>query len=125
MPRQLWNTTRNQPAVAELEVADSFAARFVGLLGRKSLPDGRGLLITRCNSIHMFFMKFPIDAVFLDANMRVVKVAAGLKPWKLDNCSAARHTLELPAGAAAKASIRPGDDLCIRDATMVSEVKEA
>ena len=115
--KQLWNTTRDAAAVRELEVADDFGSRMKGLLGRKDLPEGRGLLITECNSIHMFFMHFAIDAVFIDAGMRVVKIAADLRPWQVASCSPARHTLEIPAGAAQRARIEVGDQLEIRDST--------
>ena len=109
--KRLWNATKNAVAVEELEVADGPLSRMKGLLGRAELPGGRGLLITKCNSIHMFFMKFAIDAVFLDLDMHVVKIAANLKPWQVASCSAARHTLEIPSGAAAEVGIAPGDEL--------------
>ena len=109
--KRLWNATKNAVAVEELEVADGPLSRMKGLLGRSGLPDGRGLLITKCNSIHMFFMRFAIDAVFLDRDMHVVKIAANLAPWRVASCSAARHTLEIPSGAASKAGIAPGDEL--------------
>jgi hypothetical protein len=64
------------------EVADTFARRARGLIGRPPPPPGRGLLITRCNAIHTFFMKYPIDATFLDRNGRVVKVVRGIRPWR-------------------------------------------
>lgn len=113
--KRLWNATRNTEAVNELDVAGDFASRLKGLLGRKELPEGHGLLITECNSIHMFFMRFAIDAVFLDAEMRVVKNAPGLQPWQVASCSPARHTLEVPAGAAMRAGIEIGDRLEIKD----------
>jgi uncharacterized membrane protein (UPF0127 family) len=53
-----------------------------GLIGVKGIPPGEGLLILRCNSIHTFFMSFPIDAVFLDRNDRVVKVVRNIPPWR-------------------------------------------
>ena len=109
--KRLWNATKNAVAVEELEVADGPLSRMKGLLGRAELPGGRGLLITKCNSIHMFFMKFAIDAVFLGRDMHVVKIAANLKPWQVASCSAARHTLEIPSGAAAEVGIAPGDEL--------------
>ena len=60
----------------------------------------------------MFFMRFPIDAVFLDARGRVVRVAANLRPWRLATAArGARDTLELPAGAAARAGTQAGDEL--------------
>ena len=64
------------------EVARTFLQRAVGLIGRRSLPPGEGLLILRCNAIHTFFMRFPIDATFLDAHDDVVRVVRGIGPWR-------------------------------------------
>jgi uncharacterized protein len=64
------------------KVADTFWSRFMGLMGKKSVPPGEGLLITPCDSIHMFFMKFAIDVLFLDKNYKIVKIVRGLKPRK-------------------------------------------
>ena len=64
------------------EVARSFLQRAVGLIGRRGLPPGEGLLILRCNAIHTFFMRFPIDATFLDRQGRVVKVVRNIRPWR-------------------------------------------
>ena len=64
------------------EVAKSFFQRARGLIGRKSLASGTGLLILRCNAIHTFFMRFPIDATFLDKNEQVVKVVRNIPPWR-------------------------------------------
>jgi len=63
-------------------VAGSFWARARGLIGRKRLEPGTGMLIPRCNAIHTFFMRFPIDATFLDREGRVVKVVRNIRPWK-------------------------------------------
>ena len=112
---RLINKTRNNLAVEALEIADSPIARMRGLLGRSGLPAGAGLLIMHCNAIHMFFMRFSIDAVFLDASMRVVEIAADLHPWRMASCRKARHTLELPAGLAASRGIAVGDELQIVD----------
>ena len=60
----------------------TFAERAKGLIGTKDLPADEGMLIEKCNAIHTFFMSFPIDAVFLDASDRVVKVVRGIKPWR-------------------------------------------
>lgn len=65
------------------EVARSFLARLKGLIGRQSLPPGRGLLILKCNAIHTFFMRFPIDATFYDREDRVVKTVRDIRPWRL------------------------------------------
>ena len=66
----------------DAEIADTFARRARGLIGRPPPGPGRGMLIPRCNAIHTFFMKYPIDATFLDRNDRVVKVVRGIRPWR-------------------------------------------
>ena len=65
------------------EVARTFLRRAVGLIGRKSLPPGEGLLILKCNAIHTCFMRFPIDATFLDAGDNVVRTVRNIRPWRL------------------------------------------
>lgn len=65
------------------EVARTFWQRFKGLMGRKTLPRGEGMLILKCNSIHTCFMRFPIDATFLDRDDNVVKVVRNIRPWRL------------------------------------------
>jgi len=107
----LRNVTKGRVAVEKLEIADTFISRFVGLMGRKSMPDDSGLMISNCNNIHMFFMCFPIDAVFIDREMRVAKIVGDLQPWRLAACRAAKHTLELPSGAAERCGIEVGDEL--------------
>jgi uncharacterized membrane protein (UPF0127 family) len=85
--------------VEDLELASSSWSRFVGLMGRPSLERGRGLWIEPCNSIHMFFMRFPIDVLFLDRQRRVKKVMLELKPWRVSPIVfGARTVVELPAG---------------------------
>ena len=64
------------------EVARTFLERAKGLIGRRGLEPGCGLLIPRCNCIHTLFMRFPIDAVFLDRRDRVVRTIRGVRPWR-------------------------------------------
>lgn len=66
----------------DAEVAHTFAERAKGLIGRRTLAPGQGMLIERCNAIHTFFMRFPIDATFLDRSGRVVKVVRNIRPWR-------------------------------------------
>lgn len=66
----------------DAEVARTFAERAKGLIGRSGVEPGKGLLITRCNCIHTFFMRFPIDATFLDGEGRVIKVVRNIRPWR-------------------------------------------
>ena len=102
------NLTRGTEVADKVEVASSFGARFRGLMGRPPLRPGSGLWLTGTSNIHMFFMRFPIDAVFLgrpaaDGGRRVVAVHAGLRPWTgiVWYARGADGCLELPAGSAA------------------------
>jgi uncharacterized membrane protein (UPF0127 family) len=97
------------------ELATTAGTRMKGLLGRESLPVGRGLLIRPTASIHMFFMRFPIDAVFLDGELRIVGIAESLRPWRVAWRRGARAVLELPAGEAGRRGLRPGDQLLLAD----------
>ena len=66
----------------EAEIAETFLERAKGLIGRAGLSSGKGMLITKCNCIHTFFMRFPIDATFLDGQGRAVKTVKGVRPWR-------------------------------------------
>jgi uncharacterized protein len=92
-------------------VARSPLTRMRGLLGRRGLAQGEGLLLQPAGSIHTFFMRFPIDAVFLDADQRVVKVASGVPPWRAAAAKRSRAVLELAAGEAARVGLVAGDVL--------------
>jgi uncharacterized membrane protein (UPF0127 family) len=83
MSRILINEANGELVVQYLMLAETTADRLRGLLGRAALKADEGLLIRPCRSIHMWFMRFPIDAAFLDEEMRVVKVARNLRPWRL------------------------------------------
>jgi uncharacterized membrane protein (UPF0127 family) len=114
------NLTRGTEVADQIEVADSFSARFRGLMGRRSLPAGRGLWLTGTSNIHMFFMRFPIDAVFLgrpaaDGGRRVVAVHAGLRPWTgiVGYARGADGCLELPLGSAAASGTAVGDVIAL------------
>ena len=114
------NLTRGSEIAGQVRVADSFNARFLGLMGRASLRAGSGLWLTGTSNIHMFFMRFPIDAVFLgrpatDGGRQVVAVNAGLRPWTgiVWYARGADGCLELPAGAAAASSTAVGDILAL------------
>jgi uncharacterized membrane protein (UPF0127 family) len=92
--------------VADLEMARSTWSRFVGLMGREALDPSSGLWIEPCNSIHMFFMRFAIDVLFLDRQRRVKKVMLNLKPWRISPIIfGARTVVELPAGTLADRSL--------------------
>ncbi|HVE83716.1 MAG TPA: DUF192 domain-containing protein [Myxococcales bacterium] len=110
MPLRVVNASRGTVLADRAGWARSFGARLKGLLGRSSLGPGEGLLIEPCDAIHMFFMRFPIDALFLDADRRVVRLYPRLPPWSATSrVREARSVLELPAGAGEASGTRPGD----------------
>jgi uncharacterized membrane protein (UPF0127 family) len=90
-------------------VAASPLSRMKGLLGRSELRPGEGLLLRPASAIHTFFMRFPIDAVFLDRDWRVVGIACDVAPWRTAGRKGAKAVLELPAGESARRGLRPGD----------------
>ncbi|NLI78109.1 MAG: DUF192 domain-containing protein [Candidatus Riflebacteria bacterium] len=91
-------------------VADTFWGRLRGLMLAPPLPPGEGLLLEPCTSVHMLFMRFPIDVVFLAADLRVVACYHSLRPWVgLSGWHRdAAKALELPAGTLIAAGIVPG-----------------
>ena len=110
------NVTRGAVVAERVRVARSMRDRTVGLLGRDALAADEGLWIERSPSIHMFFMRFAIDAVFIGADGRVTKVVPNLKPWRVVWWApGARDCLELAAGAAAHSGTQPGDELRLVD----------
>lgn len=96
----------------QAEEASGFFTRLIGLMGRRDLPLGQGLHLLPCNSIHTFFMRIPIDALFLDAHGAVVKVFPALPPWRLTGIyPKVRSVLELPAGTLRASGTAEGDEI--------------
>ena len=97
----------------EIRIADTFGSRFLGLMGKKELKEGQGLLLKRCGSIHTCFMRFPIDVIYLSGGMDVLAVQT-VKPWRMGKTGRkARHTLELPEGQ--KEQFQIGDHVSIQE----------
>ena len=94
-------------------VAETARMRMRGLLGRDGLDRGEGLLLQPAGSIHTFFMRFPIDAVFLDRGLRVVGLAPELAPWRLAARRHAHSVLELAAGEIGKRAVEVGEHLSL------------
>lgn len=92
--------------------ASSIVSRMKGLLGKSSLGRGEGLLLSPCNSVHTWFMRFPIDVIYLSSDSQIVRIHRDMHPWKLDlPVLRAKKVLELASGAAD--SLREGEFLCI------------
>ncbi len=107
------NQTRNTVLGESVEVADTSAKRRAGLLKHTRLDPGSGLWIVPCESVHTFFMKFPIDLIYLDKHRKVRKVRHAVPPWRLSACLTAHSILEFPAGTAQESGTLPGDELSI------------
>jgi uncharacterized protein len=95
-------------------VADTPFARLKGLLGKSELASGEGLLVYPTFAVHTWFMRFPIDAVFLDRDLRVLRVANNLKPWRAAARRGAKAVLELSAGECRRRGIEAGNTLRVQ-----------
>ncbi len=115
---------KNSALSLEITQADTFLGRFLGLMGKKALPPFHGLLLIPCSSVHMCFMRFPIDVVYLAADGQVLKVRPRLQPWYgMSWCPGAWGVLELPAGGAEQAGIQKGDWLQCSESTLFCSKK--
>ena len=72
---------KNGSNILTIEVADTFFKRFFGLMGREKINQSQGLLLSPCNSVHMFFMRFSIDVIYIDESYVIKKIVTNLKPW--------------------------------------------
>lgn len=110
------NVDRGTTLAVRARLASSFVDRFFGLMGRKRVEDGGGLLLVRSASIHSFFMRFRFDAVFLDKEARVVKIIPAMRQWWIAfGGRGAKDVLELPAGVAAQTGTERGDLLAFEE----------
>jgi len=96
----------------EVFVAESFSKRLMGLMFRGKMSPLTALVIRPCNSIHTFFMRFPIDVLFVSKDSEVVAILHGIKPWRLSKIYLnSRFVVELPEGSALRSGIRVGDKI--------------
>jgi len=109
-PGCLYNARNGAVLARRVERAVTMGARLRGLLGRSGLPDGDALAIEPCTSLHTFFMRFPIDALFLAGDGRVLRAISHLRPWRATRIHPrARLAVELPSGTLAHTGTREGD----------------
>lgn len=107
---QVSNDTKNVIISEYCEVADNFWTKALGLMGRKALPPSYCLYIKGCNSIHMFFMRFPIDVIFLNKNNAAIHLIKSFAPWKISPfVKGAVSVLELPSGTIEKYQMEVSD----------------
>lgn len=96
----------------KIKIANTFSSRFFGLMGKKSLPKNCGLLLAPCKSIHMLFMIFPIDAIYVDENFVIKKIVPNLQPWiGISFCMNAWGVVEVTAGEAERLNLKVGERL--------------
>ena len=106
------NTSNGNIILANCAATENALERMVGLLGRKSISMDEGLWIESCNSIHTLFMRFPIDAVFLDSNGKILTIYRELKPWRMSWIHFRAHSvLELASGQSNRLQLRVGEVL--------------
>ena len=108
------NRTRSEVLADRAEMATSYWARFWGLMGRRELPRGSGLVLQPGGGIHMWFMRIPLDVLHVDRNDRVTHVLRGIKPWRFGPLFVGgKRAIELPVGAADHTQV--GDEIVIED----------
>jgi hypothetical protein len=109
------NLSRANVVCGRVVIADRALTRMRGLLGRTELPAGEGILLQPAPVIHTAFMRFAIDAVFLDSELRIIKLEPHLVPWRTAGASGARAVLELADGEIARRGLAVGHRLATRD----------
>lgn len=107
-----YNVTKDGTLVCRAKIADTFFTRLKGLMFKSKLNEGEAVLITPCNSIHMFFMRFPLDVVFLNEKNEIVGLCQGIKPWRVSKVYwPAKYCIEMNVGSIEKYSMKLGDRL--------------
>ena len=106
------NRTRGTLLGNRIKLVDSWSGRLRGYLGRPEPQPGEGMLLARCNAVHMYGMDFPLDLIFLDGNGGVVSTVENLRPWKRTRrIEGARFALEVPTGVVVASGTQVGDRL--------------
>jgi len=109
--KELYSKSRKKWLLKNIKTTENFIERFFGLMGKTHF-DAEALLIFPCNSIHMFFMKMPIDAVFIDGEGIIIAVNKDMKPWSISPIYKRCHfVLELPAGSSDRLGLNCGEIL--------------
>ena len=119
------NLTRQSVPARNARYASSFGARLSGLIGKRFSPALDGMVFDRCNAIHTFFMRYPIDVVFADEKYRVLKTVPAFPPWRpFLACKKAFYVIELPAGTLESTATAAGDQLDLTGALSPETLKD-
>ncbi|MEZ4862557.1 MAG: DUF192 domain-containing protein [Caldilineaceae bacterium] len=108
------NISQDTTLVDQGRIANNFWTKFRGLMGVRELPQGGGLLITHCNSVHTHFMRIPIDILYVDESHRIVDIDAAMPTWRIGRKRGqATYVVELPSGTALRTGCAVGDQLMV------------
>ena len=112
---KLYHQSKKNIVANKVDIADKFFSRAVGLMGRKSMDEKSALWIKSCTHIHTLFMRFTIDLIFVDKNLKVKKVYTQAKPWQhfFTGTWRADSVFELPEGSLSQLNIKEGDQLYV------------
>ncbi len=110
---EIFNVTKGTTIARNVTIARSMLSRARGLMFRTSLAPDSGMLIDPCSSIHMFFMRFAIDVLYVDRDDRVVRAQRAIKPWRIGpiHTRGAKYVVELPVGTIESSKSQAGDQL--------------
>jgi uncharacterized membrane protein (UPF0127 family) len=104
--------------IDSVRVATGFGIRFLGLMGRSGLAHGKALYFPGCGCVHTCFVRFRLDLIFLDRQMRVIRIARNIRPWRLAvGCRGAKGVVETASGWLPRDSLAEGDTVSIRERT--------
>ncbi|HOY09666.1 MAG TPA: DUF192 domain-containing protein [Candidatus Omnitrophota bacterium] len=113
---RITNQTKNTLIADRARLADTIVSRLVGLLSRASLSSQEGLVITECRQIHMLFMRFAIDVIFVNRDNKVVGLVRDIKPFRMSPYFfRAQKAIELPVGVIDSSRTEKGDTLFLKD----------
>ena len=118
----LQNERTSTVVADQLMTAFDSASRRRGLLGRNGLPPGHALIIAPSNAVHTFFMRFPIDVVFVRRDGRIIRIRAALPQWRMTASLRGFAVIELPAGTLARSKTVCGDRLICRPASDIDTI---
>ena len=117
MAYRVANVTRDAVLAERSDKAATPVRRGIGLIGRRGLPEGGGLIIQPCNSVVSFFMRFSIDVIFIDKDAQVVHLMHAMPPWRISKIvRGSKLVVELPAGTIARTATEMGDSIAIEPA---------
>ena len=116
MPTRITNKTRGQVLADNARLVRSYWERLIGLMGRKALAQNEGLIIDPCSSVHMFWMRFAIDVIYVNKEHVIVGIDHDLRPWRIGHFyRKVQYVIELPAGKAHETGAQVGDRLILEN----------